>query len=251
MTTIAHITDLHIADPRHDVTLDDGHRLVDAILADDIDVVVDTGDVVGGGLFDEYQQALEVTIRLAESDVDYLVGPGNHDLSYPQGSGPTDNMRDNWEWYHAQVGSHFRAYEAWPHAVTYDDCIIVMLDTCASGTALARGVVGDAQINTLHTIVADADRPVILAGHHCPSADARGLDWSLALTDRDEIGEALEQAGGVDGWLTGHLHQTCEWSGVFGAEYLLASDMSTAAGGYRRLWWDGGLRWEWRSVRCN
>ena len=250
MTTIAHITDLHIADPRHDVTLDDGHRLVDAILADDIDVVVDTGDVTGSGTASQYATAREVTERLRDADVDYYVLPGNHDVAW-QGSSYARWSRDRWESYAEDVDTSYTAGDEWPRVIDYDDVRLVLADSCAEPTAVARGALGGGQIERIGQAVEEAEGLALLFSHHCPSADAQGKTVALTLTDRDEITRRLEQAGGVDAWLTGHLHQTCEWSSVFGARYLLASDMSTAAGGYRRLWWGEGLRWEWCSVRCN
>lgn len=246
--TIGHITDLHLADTGQDVTLSEGHALADAILDDPPDVLINTGDDVGSGWASQFHTAGEVTRRFRDADIDYLKNRGNHDVAL----GGISTRRwtlDNWEAYADDVADHYDQGDQWPVVVDYGDVRIIMMDTCAEATAVARGVVGDEQIARIEQAVEGWGGVTVLAGHHCPSASGPGLEASLALTDRRELASALSRAGGVDLWLTGHLHQQQVWSRTYGARYILSIPMSAAEGAYRRIWWEAeSVHWELVSV---
>lgn len=245
---IAHISDLHLSDRRHDVTLDDGHRLVDALLDDDLDVIIDTGDHTGSGLARQFHRARQVTDRLADF-ADYYLTPANHDVSIG-GSSTGRYTRTNWEAYAATVSTGYQSGDRWPRVIDVtDDMRLILVDTCAEPTLVARGHIGDEQLRRIGIAVAEArgrGMRTILAGHHCPS----GGDPMLRLTDRDELAEILREAGGVDLGLFGHLHQRRHWSDVLGFRRLVACPMSTRDGGYWRVDWDARRFFgaEWVSV---
>lgn len=246
--TIAHITDRHAADPSHDVTTQDDYDLADAVLRDEPDLIIDGGDVVGSGEPEQYDEVRGVSRLYRDADPEYLVCPGNHDVE-PEGTTWVRWNRDQWESYAAEMMDGYTAGDQWPQVRDYGDVRVVLIDTCADPEALARGKCTAEQIERVESAVEEWSGPVVVAGHHCPSAADRGLKWPLALDDRKALGAALDRAGSADVWLTGHLHRSRVWSSTFGAEYLLALGMSAADGKYRRIEVGvDGVEWEVASV---
>ena len=249
--TIAHISDLHLVDRGHDVTLNDGHELVDSLEAESPDIIIDTGDHTGSGLARQFEQAEEVTSRLADI-ADYYLTTANHDVSIG-GSSTGRYTRGNWESYAERVDTSYEAGSQWPRVIDRDGLRLILIDTCAEPTLVARGHIGDEQLRRIGIAVAEArgrGMRTILAGHHCLSADARGLDRTLYLTDRDALAETLREAGGVDLGLFGHLHRKAHWSDVLGFRRLVACPMSTRDGGWWHISWDtrGFFGVGWASV---
>lgn len=250
--TIGHISDLHLYDSAHDVTREQGEQLADAVVADDLDLIINTGDDVGDGWAAQFLQASRIARKFAEADAWYLTIPGNHDIAIKGSTVKRWTVR-NWRVYAEDLDEFYREGDGWPRTIDIGDLRIILVDTCADPTALARGVLGSEQIAEVGRLVNDAHytgRRTILAGHHCPSKDARGFQWTLALGDRIELAKTLHQAGGVDLGLFGHWHRHLDASGVLGFRRLCAVPMCAKAGGYARFSWDprGFYDREWVTV---
>lgn len=214
--------------------------------------IIDTGDVVDSPSLRQYKTATSALLELSELAGEFLLLPGNHDLAW---AGVSRSLAAPALW-----GDHVEeltgSRPTYPSLHIIDGIAVIAIDTNRqppnmlarqAAQITATGFVGDRQIFDVVNMVRKArsfDLPIIVAMHHCPS----GGDPLLRLSDRLALGNALESAGGVDLMLTGHLHQKREWSGVFGARFLLASPKTPGAQGYREIWWDAELkrfRWGW------
>lgn len=254
-TTIVHLTDLHLDDPKHDVTSGDGHALVTSIIhreVPDQTVIVDTGDWTGSGNSLQVDTVIPIVSRLREEGFEIVITPGNHDVGLqglklqPSSVREFHRLRDNYSTMPESAEYPYR-YRAGDLTIIVADTTVVTTD--ADHTLLSGGHLGDDQIAEITEMVDEASGPVVLATHHCPSAAADGLDWEQVLGDREQLAERLGEVGGVDVWLTGHLHQAESWSNVYGADRLMGSPMSAKEKVYRRLTWDGEqLDWKWIEV---
>lgn len=238
--TIFHISDLHIADPMHgDVGVEDGMDLVDAIDEDRPDILINTGDDTGSGTEDQFNVAEQITSRFTAAPYRYVQTTSNHDVSL-QGTSYRNWTRDNCEEYLSKVDDTYRKGQQWPRSVYVNgtSTMVLLIDTVAETSTVARGEVGSEQIERIGAEVWRAnenDLNIVMAGHHCPSANEAGLTWKRALTDRNELGTAVEEAGGVDVWLTGHLHRAAEWSNTFGAAKLFSTPMGARERVFRKI----------------
>lgn len=253
--TIVHLADLHLDDPKHDVTAGDGHALVSSIIDREDpgkSIIVDTGDWTGSGDALEVDTVIPVVSRLPEAGFTVLIAPGNHDVGLRGLKLQPSSVRE----FH-RLKDHYATMPEgaeYPYRHDVGDISIIVADTTvvttdADDTLLSGGHLGGDQIDEIGDLVEEADGTVVLATHHCPSAAADGLDWEKVLGDRDELADRLGEAGGVDVWLTGHLHQAASWSNVYGADRLLGSPMSAKEKTYRRMTWNGDrLESEWIQV---
>src|SRR5690625_303823 len=198
-------------------------------------IIVDTGDVVDTPDESVYRTATSALAQLADRCADMVMVPGNHDLNV-MGITPHPTAHIRWGSHVERLTSLCRSY---PFITLAGGIAIIAVDSNRpprgahrlTQNFTATGYIGRDQIEDVVELVRytkSRGLPVIVAMHHCPS----GGDALLRLHDRDAFGEALADAGGVDLILTGHLHQRCEWSDVFGARYLLSSPKSPSARGY-------------------
>ena len=242
--TIVHTSDQHVADPKHDVTEDDGiahaKRICDRYDPEST-IIIDTGDWTGSGWASQFRVARRVAKVYRDHGFDLYSVPANHDVAI-QGSTYTRWSRSRCDEFLSDVCGY--EDDRWPKIRDHGSIRIILADSCASPTLLARGAVGDDQIGAIGEAAEEWNGPVLLATHHCPS----GGDRLLRLTDRRDLGDRLKEVGGVDAWITGHLHQRVEWSGIWGAYYLLTSPMSVKNGCWREIYWNNDLdrfQWEW------
>lgn len=228
MTTIAHLSDLHIGQPGADVA---ARRLVDSILADLPDVIIITGDITDDGTTEQYALARDVLQPLVRRDCWLLVVPGNHDCG-PKGMAFDRAARERFRKFTVALMGLDISQGAFPYVYTIDDCRFICLDTCTPPTQLACGNVGYLQRMALARELEAAKRAglhTVVAAHHHPF----DVGFGLELTDSAELLATLSHR--TDLLLFGHKHQAAEWSEVFGVRRILASCKSTDTMRYRRV----------------
>jgi 3',5'-cyclic AMP phosphodiesterase CpdA len=205
-TTIVQVSDPHIVESGRELMpgVDTSRALEHAVerilaLAIPPDAVVVTGDLVNSGRVEQYRNLRRILDPLGERVV--LV-PGNHD--------DRDAMR-------AVFGDHPELGVVGPcrGVVNLGELDLVVLDSVVDGEA--GGSVGPEQIDWLREVLADPDRPRMVAVHHPPFAtgiahmDAMGLD----ATSVAALGEVIASAR-VLAVVAGHLHRfiATSWAGT-------------------------------------
>ena len=256
---IVHTGDMHLHDWRFgDPSEIEAHarRVVKSIIEneDAADTVVcDTGDMMQHGGQEECDAVRRVYEPLLNHGFQIVACPGNHDLWWNGlggrllnrflGGYPKDDEFD-------ALASDLmrREVDGWPVAFRRGPVVFIAANSSHRHTYLASGYLGEEQIDyiadTVRTCHNVGVAPVILV-HHCLSGGQR----SKRLQDRRELGDALEEAGGVSLILSGHLHEANSWSGVFGADRLVSTPAMVESKKYRRLECADG-RWseEWVEV---
>ena len=246
---IVHITDAHIDDPRREPNAHLRLRRIAETIAEQEDrdrtVICDTGDLGWSMASTEADK-----IRWALAPVygwRMIFSQGNHDHG-PWGLVRWGRRSDHWRDLVAGLTGHDP-----PEAPEIEVRSFAGVDFIAANSAhdqsfLARGKLGEEQIENIAQACGRARRAKkksVLLIHHCPS----GGNATKRLSDRRELGEALDSVGGVDLMLTGHLHRDREWSGVFGAGRLISTGPATETPiWYRRVFWNdlNQIRWNWR-----
>lgn len=228
MTSIIHISDLHIGQPGADVA---ARRLVAAILDDLPDVIIITGDITDDGFNEQYAVAFKILRPLVRPDCLLLIVPGNHDVG-PKGVLYDRSARERFRLFVSVLTGLDVPAGAFPFVYTVNDCRFICLDTCTQPTQLARGRVGYLQRQALARELEAAKRSglhTVVAAHHHPF----DVGFGLELTDSAELLATLSHR--TDLLLFGHKHQAAEWSEVFGVRRILASCKSTETMRYRRV----------------
>lgn len=222
---IAFLSDLHFIDPRHDVTADDLKSILDALEEVDPDVVVALGDDGASGTERELVGARRFYRRIDARALH--LAPGNHDMNL-QGIGRQRVNRRNWERHAGVVSTGYKPGDRFPLIHRYPEVTLILVDTVAEDASLARGRIGERQLDLIASALehAPSNAPIILAGHHCPSADGRGLSWTRALSDREELQVCIEDSGREIVGVFGHVHSWREWSGVLGFHRLYGTPMA-------------------------
>lgn len=242
MTTIAHLSDLHIGQPRADEA---ARRLVSAILADLPDVIVITGDITDDGANAQYAKAFKILRPLVRPDCLLLIVPGNHDVG-AKGMLYDRSARERFRLFVSVLTGLDVLPGAFPFVYTVNDCRFISLDTCTPPTQLARGNVGYLQRQALARELEAARRGgfrAVVAGHHHPFDRGLGLD----MADSAELLATLSHR--TDLLLFGHKHEAAEWSEVFGIRRILASCKSTETMRYRRIEIGARITQKWVSAK--
>ena len=199
-------------------------KLTDAILKEDADQILLTGDLVQIGTPEEIDAAADWLRRLGSPDR-VLLTLGNHDV-YASNSWPA--IRNAWGEYltcDSQTGNDPRQGE--PRVRKLGHMRFVALCSAIPTPILsARGALGDRQLAALRGLADDPKRLTCVAVHHPPLP---GLThWRKALAATKQMRRALEcaSAGIV---LHGHCHEnTLTVDGslhVFGTASASADDV--------------------------
>jgi 3',5'-cyclic AMP phosphodiesterase CpdA len=191
---LAQLSDLHVgagwADP------DPSERLAAAVasvraLPQQPDAVLVSGDLADGGLDSEYQ---EVAALLAPLGVPVHVLPGNHDDR-------------------ATLRRRFAlpGVDAEParYSVALGPLQLVVLDSTIPGED--SGALDAAQLAWLQdALVAEPDRPTLVAMHHPPMRTGVPAWDAIGLSDesRSALGEVIARHSQVRRIVAGHLHRT-------------------------------------------
>lgn len=252
---IAHISDTHYGTPgapsRCAPTI---NAIANRSDVDDV-VLVHTGDVIESPAPTgaQYDQARNALVQVCGRVRDAIFCRGNHDVAikgivrWPEANA-----------LHRRFARRMtdRAPAA-PRCDVYDDVAIITLNSCRMPPSaakrgvddlLATGFLGEGQIKSAARMVREQrvlGRAVVVAMHHSPM----GGGAALRLSDRDALGSALADAGGVDVMLCGHLHQRGEWRNEYGAGVVLSAPKCGEVGGYWAVRVEGGaVRWRWVEV---
>lgn len=255
MTTICHISDTHYGTPG---ALSRCAPTINAIAnrSDASDVVlVHTGDVIDSPApaGAQYDQAANALRQVCDRVRDFVVVEGNHDTAIKGLTRWAEGRALYRRFVRRMTGSAPTA----PYVETYDDVAIITLDSCrtpddafdrAVDDFLACGFLGQAQIDAAAGLAPEQrakGRAVVVALHHSPM----GGGPTLRLSDRDALGDALREVGGVDVMLCGHLHERGEWRDKFGASVVLSAPKCGEPGGYWAIVCEGGeVRWGWVDI---
>lgn len=156
------------------------------------DLVLLTGDIVDGGLPEEYDLARAALARLT---MPVLALPGNHDLREP---------------FQAILGDHLGQVLG-PDCLAYADdrfpLRIIALDSVIP--LRGEGRLGPAQLEWLGETLEEAPtRPTIVALHHPPFDVGIGFMDRLGLLDRSSLLALLDRHAQIVGVLAGHVHRT-------------------------------------------
>jgi predicted phosphodiesterase len=148
------------------------------------EVVVVKGDLTAGGTRDEYQDFLDAYMPAFGTRLMHV--RGNHDAYY---------------------GEDF-ATDA-PIARTLPGVTVAMIDT--SIPHLASGGVSAETLDWLDTLAAEADRPVLVFGHHHPwnpdSADRPEGYFGISPDDSERLVELIARRPRICGYFAGHTHR--------------------------------------------
>lgn len=96
-----------------------------------------------------------------------------------------------------------------PHRVVVPGVILAVLDTAVAG--LASGRVSPAQLEWLDQVASDADRPVLVFGHHhcwMPGSQSRpDTYFGLHPDDSEALVEVIRRRPALVGYFAGHTHR--------------------------------------------
>ena len=238
---VGFFSDFHKMDALNDVSDADAEALVYAVNDADLDVLVILGDHGASGTREELEEARYWYNKM---DVDTVVEvPGNHDMNI-QGIGLELSNIDNYV-EHARINNDYDVnIQDFPFVFDVADGVrVLLINTVAEGVPLARGAIGEKQLDKIEReLNKDFNGVFILAGHHCPSADGRGLSWTRALSDRRELEEVLLGSTASVLGVFGHVHSWREWSGVLGFKQLRGTPMAKE-GFWIMECFNGGISW--------
>jgi predicted phosphodiesterase len=150
----------------------------------DPDVVVVKGDLTSTGTRAEYQAFLDVYGPAFGERLVHV--RGNHDVSH---------------------GEDFAGYDR--RSVTLPGVTLAVLDTSVPG--LASGGVAAETLDWLDQVAADADRPVMVFGHHHPwdpgSAQRPEAYFGINPDDSERLVEVVARRPRIVGYFAGHTHR--------------------------------------------
>ncbi len=195
---IAQISDLHIGPigSSQDENYRTAHHLEAAVthllgLPRRPDVVVATGDLVDGGLPEEYARLRSILARLP---MPVLVIPGNHDRRETLAAAFADQP-----WLPQGGGFLHYTLENWPVRV-------IALDTTVPGKA--SGEMCAERLSWLDQRLSEQpDRPTILLMHHPPFATGIAAMDEMGLSGKEAFAAVLRRHSQVERILCGHIHR--------------------------------------------
>ena len=228
MSTIAHISDLHLLSlqgvrPQDlagkritgaanllfnrggQYSVDTARSLVRDVNAQAVDHVVVSGDLTNLSLAAEFALARDVLAELSLPASRVTVVPGNHDCYTP------DAARD--ELFEAHLGHLLRGDlqpgpGAYPSLCLNDDLAVLALSSArVSAPFLAVGTIGGRQLRLAETLLGRpecGDRFRVVVLHHPPCGPH--AHWHNNLTDHRAFAAMLARAG-ADLVLHGHIHR--------------------------------------------
>jgi 3',5'-cyclic-AMP phosphodiesterase len=156
---------------------------IEEISALDPDLVVVKGDLTSNGTIEEYQSFLDAYGTFGDR---LLHVRGNHD-SYHGGD-----------------------YAAWPtQHVVLPGVIVALVDT--SVLAQANGRFSQDQADWLDDLASEADRPVLVFGHHQPwspdSAQRPDNYFGIVPDDSERLVDVVARRPSILGYFCGHTHR--------------------------------------------
>ncbi|WP_114854325.1 PQQ-binding-like beta-propeller repeat protein [Brachybacterium sp. YJGR34] len=177
---IAFITDVHV-DPEADAKMAGAQATVDALIAQDPDLILHGGDITEYGSVAELQAWLDLLPAGLRERVHHV--PGNHET----------------RWDASGFESYREAIGALQHSVDLGDLHIVLTDPTL--TQQQVGYHDQADLDWLHADLAQAKgRPILAVGHYPIGVD------SYYISNREDLISLLADAG-VAGFLSGHIHR--------------------------------------------
>ncbi len=182
-------------------------KTIDAMLAEQPDAVVITGDLIHIGLRSEMDQ-LRTLLAVLSSQLPVLLVPGNHDLYHPDSLA---SLREAWGDL-PLFGNHSAkaTQPQWPAVLDIADVRIIGLCSAYPAPLLrADGMLGEAQLSVLETLLASNPQPHCVVALHHPVA-AGLTSPRKALRDAEHLRQLLAnyKVGVV---LHGHLHHNLEY----------------------------------------
>jgi 3',5'-cyclic AMP phosphodiesterase CpdA len=210
-------------------------------------VVVHTGDLMETPTRSEMRTAISCWRPVAEACRAFVLCRGNHDVS---AKGVFRFVPDSGIWEVAAEGlmSCTTSFAAGPwRIIPADSCVLPpgWRPRIDPQQALAQGYLGPEQRQRICAEVALArasGQLSVVPMHHCPT----GGNPALRLLDRLELMEELQDVGGCDVMLTGHLHRSLVRERSYGARVLISSPKTQGSGGYWEIRAAGGAighRW--------
>ncbi|MDP2182029.1 MAG: metallophosphoesterase [Actinomycetota bacterium] len=194
---LAQFSDIHCGDPRFDVELLGG--IIDAINADEPDLVIVPGDLTASGYPDEFREAREYLDRLACPHVAVLIG--NHDA-----------RKVGYELFEQSFGDRYRTWD-FSFKIDCDTGVsqnISVIGLDSSKPDLDDGEIGRHRHRWLREHLAEADGFKLVAlHHHLVSIPGTGRERNV-VWDAGEVLEILAE-NNVDLVVAGHKHVPYVW----------------------------------------
>lgn len=225
-TRVIHLSDLHLAPGAPEV--DVARRVVDDVLerTDAGALVAITGDITDHPDPDEYAVASDVLAPLFEARR-VLVVPGNHDVEHAGTLGGVTRTP-----YLSWAEHHLGVRPTYPYQIEQDGVRLIGLDSTAAAGGiedLARGRLGDDQLEALDEYLALAVDVRVVCLHHQPYYRDFGLDLAdrVALTERTyDVADLI---------LCGHEHRSAIYRRRGATWGTVAAPKTTAGGEYRLI----------------
>jgi 3',5'-cyclic AMP phosphodiesterase CpdA len=157
---------------------------VDEIAGIAPDAVVAKGDLTSTGSVEEYERFLEVYAGAFGNRLHHV--RGNHDASHGE-----------------------RFADCATQRIDVPGATVALLDTAID--TWASGQITDDQIDWLDALAADADRPVLVMGHHhCWSPDSNERNpyyFGISPDDSEKLVDVVRRRPSIVGYFAGHTHR--------------------------------------------
>lgn len=160
---------------------------VQRLIADEVDVVVISGDLSNLAYHEEFERAFVLLRPLSDADIPWFVIPGNHDRYITRA---IDGFME--ERFADHLGSPLIAGQAYPWISVQPGATIIGLNSAIPNAAFqAWGAVSPEQIEALKQAkdrILATEQPVVLAvHHHLGKAPHKERDHNRNLRNSDEV----------------------------------------------------------------
>lgn len=223
MDTLLHVADLHfwevVHNPfqllnkrllgnlnvwlrrRHEFAMERADEFADRLAGTGITTALLTGDLTSTSTEREFEMAERFVSGLTRRGLDVMLVPGNHDV-YTFGA----HRRRRFE-HHL---GRFLPEAGYPARFTLPGgTSVILVNTVRPNVWSSKGHIGDAHIEKMKALLADASDPVIVAGHY-PVLHRTGhyeTARSRRLVNADALRKALGQCGRSVLYVCGHVHR--------------------------------------------
>lgn len=200
MTRLALLPDIHMREGQVNPITDELNAVCDILESRSVDHVFALGDLIEDGASAAVDKAnVERVYDLLEErpfSVTYLLG--NHDVERLSRESLSELL--NQERFHGVVET--------------DETPVIFLDSTKERTGGPRGELGADQRDWLVDILSEHQSPLVLCHHPLGNFDISDNEWFKDYperafpSDRKETLDVLEDGGGTNGTISGHIHQT-------------------------------------------